>query len=47
MNVKTNDPKKLSELLGVNESQAYVLLERRLLTQQLLQGGVLFEATTK
>lgn len=44
---QTNDPRELGELLGITRDHAYRMLERRRLTQQLPQGGVLFEVTTK
>jgi len=48
MNIQVKDSKKLAKLLGVGGDYAYdVLLERRRLTQQLPQSGVLFEEATK
>lgn len=46
-NIQTDNKKDLAEVLGIGEESSGKLLERRRLTEQLPQSGVLFEATTK
>jgi len=46
-NREREGPKELAELLGITKYNARRLLERRRLTQQLPQSGVLFEEATK